>query len=239
MSRFAWLTPDLPPTDDICRVLLIPADPNWLAVVAGALIELTRESNFEEFGTATPSDCTTVFSIMFDKFSNNEGVCRVIGEIIAYAGATSPDPRWLACDGSSLVRADYADLFSIIGTTYGSADGSHFNIPDLRGRVGVHIGAAPSLSSYALGQTGGEESHTLTVAETPIHSHNDTGHTHAEGIAAPSIGAAIVGVPVPSAIPAVGATGLGFANISNAGAGGSHNNLQPYIALNYLIVALQ
>jgi len=238
-ARFAWLTPDLPPTEDICRVLLLPADATWLAVLSGALVELTDPANFEQFGTATPEDCATVFSIMFDKFSANEGVCRVIGEIITWSGNTSPNPKWKLCDGSSLVRADYPDLFAVIGTTYGAVDGTHFNIPDLQGRTGLGSGSGSGLSTYSLGQSGGEEAHTLSTAETPSHSHSDTGHTHAEGIAAPSIGAAIVGVPVPSAIPAVGATGLGFAGISSTGGNGSHNNLQPYLALNYLIVALQ
>jgi microcystin-dependent protein len=239
VARFAWLTPDLPPTEDICRVLVLPSDANWLAVLSGAIIELTNPANFEQFGSASPEDCATVFSIMFDKFSNNEGVCRVIGEIITWAGSTSPDTKWLLCDGSSLVRADYSDLFTVIGTTYGAADGTHFNLPDMRSRSPIGAGTGTGLSTYGLGSTGGEETHTLNTGETPIHSHSDTGHTHGEGSALPAVGAAIVGVPIPSAIPSPSVTGLGFASLSNTGGGGSHNNLPPYIALNYLIVALQ
>lgn len=238
-GRLRWLTPDTPPAETICRVLTIPADFDWLALVAGAIVELTNPDNFELQGSATPQDCADIFTVMFDAFSMNQGVCRVIGEIICYGGSTSPDSNWLICDGSSLVRADYPDLFAVIGTTYGAADGTHFNIPDLRGRVGIGQGPGPGLSSYALGDTGGEETHTLTTAETPSHSHSDTGHTHVEGSAIPAVGAAIVGVPIPSAVPAPSTTGIGFAAISSTGGDGSHNNLQPYLALNYLIVAAQ
>lgn len=239
MGRNAWLTPNIPPADTICRVLTLPADSNWLAIVAGALNPLIYPTSFEAFGTSPPEDTANVFRVMFDKFSNNEGVCRVIGEVITWAGSASPDPKWLLCDGASLLRADYPDLFAVIGTIYGAADGTHFNIPDLRGRVPLGVGTGPGLSSYSPGDSGGEETHTLVTSETPSHSHSDSGHTHTEGIAAPSVGAAITGVPVPSAIPAVGATGLGFAGLSSTGGDGSHNNIQPYIALSYLIVAQQ
>ena len=238
-GRFRWLTPDIAPAETICRVLTIPADFDWLALVSGAIVELTNPANFETEGTATPQDCADVFTVMFDAFSMNQGVCRVIGEIICYGGNTSPDSNWLICDGSSLVRADYPDLFAVIGTAYGAADGTHFNIPDLRGRVGIGQGSGPGLSSYALGATGGEENHTLITSETPSHTHTDVGHTHTEGSAIPAVGAAIVGVPIPSAVPTPSITGIGSANLSNTGGDGAHNNIQPYLALNYLIVALQ
>jgi microcystin-dependent protein len=120
---------------------------------------------------------------------------------------------------------------------YGSADGSHFNVPDLRGRVPVGIGTGTGLSTYSIGDTGGEETHTITSGESASHTHSDSGHSHAEGNALPAVGAAIVGVPIPSAVPSVGTTGVGFAGITSSGGDGSHNNIQPFIALTYLIVA--
>jgi len=99
-------------------------------------------------------------------------------------------------------------------------------------------GAGAGLSARSIGDAIGEETHTLTSAEVPSHSHVDSGHTHSEIVATPSIGAAITGVPVPSAIPGVGVTGLGVANLSSSGGDGAHNNIQPSLAINFLIVAL-
>jgi len=221
-----------------CRSLFFPAGVDWLAILAGAVILLSDPNNFEGFGTATPQQTADAFSETFDKFSFNQGTCRVIGEIICYAGPTSPDANWLACDGASLLRSVYPDLFAVIGTTYGAADGSHFSVPDLQSRVPLGVGTGSGLSTYALGQKAGEETHTLTVAETPSHTHTDTGHVHTEGAAAPSLGAALLGVPIPSAIPVPGVTGIGSAALSSVGGGSAHNTVQPVLALNFFIVAL-
>jgi len=235
---FEAVTPDSVPADEQCRALFIPNEPHWIAAVTGALELLTLPGAWGFGGTLTPDQAASAWVDFFDRFCFREGTCRVVGEIIPFAGNTSPDPKWLACDGSNLVRADYPDLFAVIGTIYGAADSSHFNLPDLQGRAPIMAGSGSGLSVYAFGDIGGEETHTLTVAESPSHSHSDAGHTHSEGIALPSIGAAIVGVPIPSAIPSASITGLGFASISSAGGDGAHNNLQPLIAINYLIVAL-
>lgn len=234
-----WLTPDTAPGPIAARCLLIPDAPDWLAIVAGALLPLIYAYNFEQFGTATPDETAAVFLTMFDNFSFNIGVCRVIGEIVCVASASNPNPgHWLACDGSSLLRASYPDLFTAIGTAFGAADGTHFSIPDLQGRTSVGTGTGSGLSARTLGDSFGEETHVLTTAESASHSHADGGHVHAEGIAAPALSAAIVGVPIPSAVPAVGATGLGYAALSSTGGDGAHNNMQPSLALNYYIVAL-
>lgn len=87
---------------------------------------------------------------------------------------------WLKCDGRSLSRTIYPDLFAIIGTTFGSTDGNSFNLPDCRGRVIGTIGQGTGLTNRTFGSTTGEESHTLTINEMPSHNHNitDNGHTH-------------------------------------------------------------
>lgn len=239
MARGRWLTPDTPGTGYRCRPLFIPDGDDWLAIVTGALIELIYSYNFEAYGTSTVDDTIAAFQVMFDHFSfNDKAGCRVIGEIVTFAGATSPNPNWLACDGASLLRTDYTDLFTVIGTIYGAVDGSHFNIPNVIGRVGVGAGSTGGLSPHSIGDAFGDETITLGVGSIPSHSHSDLGHSHVEGSAAPSVGAAIVGVPIPSAIPTPGVTGVGSANISATGGDGPHDNIQPSIALNYFIVAL-
>jgi microcystin-dependent protein len=161
------------------------------------------------------------------------------GNASGNGGAIQTNPgNWLPCDGASLLRSTYPDLFAAIGTTYGATDASHFTIPDLQGRVPLGAGTGSGLSPYSLGDVGGEETHTLVTTETPAHSHTDTGHSHSEIVAAPNITTIGVGAPEPTAIPGVGITGAGSANLTATGGDGAHNNLQPFVALNYYIVAL-
>jgi len=92
------------------------------------------------------------------------------GCVKMYAGSTPPS-SWLICDGGAVSRTTYADLFAVIGTTYGQGNGSTtFNVPDMRGNVVVgHNG-----STYNRGSTGGSPTHEITTAEMPIHSHTGT-----------------------------------------------------------------
>lgn len=238
-GRDRWLTPDAPASGFICRRLLIPNSLDWVDIVTGALNELTFPYNFEQSGTETPDDTAALFTAMFDRFCfDSQEECRLIGEIVTFAGSANPSANFLACDGASVLRSAYPDLFTVIGTTYGAVDGTHFNVPDLRGRAVLGVGTGSGLSTYTLGQQVGEEQHTLTTSELASHSHSDSGHVHSDGIAVPAVGAAITGVPVPSAVPGVGVTGVGNASISSTGSDAPHNNIQPSIALNYYIVAL-
>lgn len=182
------------------------------------------------------------------------------GVISVYAGASSPT-GYLMCNGSAVSRAIYAELFNVIGTTYGPGDGSTtFNVPNLTGRVPVGLQASePSFAS--LGTTGGEIEHTLTIAEMPAHVHTgttdsagihthtitDPGHSHSLPLT--SGGFADIGPAddVTQGSAYNSGTSLTGITINNNGAhvhtfttnstGGSdpHNNLQPYITLNYII----
>jgi len=233
MTRYRWLTPDTAPADFICRRLFIPNQTDWIAIVAGCLNELIYAGNFEQFGTATPDDTASVFAVMFDKFSFEGPSCKMIGEIILWSGTSAPsDTRLLLCDGSSVDSADYPDLYTLIGLTYGGTGPSDFFLPDLRGQVAIG-----QSGSHALGSTGGSETVTLSTGEMPSHTHTDVGHTHLDNNATPALGAALVGVPIPSAVPSVTVTGSGNANLTNTGGGGAHNNMQPFLTLNYYIVA--
>lgn len=103
-----------------------------------------------------------------------------IGTVIDFAGATIPSD-YLECDGSAISRTDYADLFAVLGTTWGAGDGSTtFNLPDLRGRVsiGAGTGTADGATAHALASAGGDErmqshSHPHTIkATTPKFTHS-------------------------------------------------------------------
>lgn len=219
-----YLTADSCPIDSICRAVFIPNDEAFLAIMRGALEQLTFSYNFDKFGTLEPEEMAACFQDMFDKFCFNEGICRMIGEIIAYAGPTSPDARWLPCDGSSLLRVDYPDLFNVVGVVYGSTDSSHFNLPDLRGRAVVGVGSGPGLSPRSLGDNFGEETHVLTIGELASHVHN-TGNS------------ALLGTSAPPPLDALGPNPFP-AITDSTGNDDPHNNMQPSLAINYLIVAL-
>jgi len=98
-----------------------------------------------------------------------------VGEIRLYAGGTAP-ANWALCQGQELARATYPDLDALLdaeGYPYGNGDGSTtFNLPDARGRVPVGAGAGAGLTSRALGDEGGAETHTLTEAQMPAHTHS-------------------------------------------------------------------
>lgn len=92
-----------------------------------------------------------------------------VGSMVMFAGPTAPS-GWLKCEGQQVSRLTYADLFSVIGITYGSGDGSTtFNLPNLSSRVPRGGGT--------LGQTGGSETHTLAIGNTPLHTHS-INHNH-------------------------------------------------------------
>jgi len=239
VPRNAWLTPDTPGAGYICRPLFIPNGLDWLAIVTGALNELIYDYNFEEYGTSSVADTIAAFQTMFDHFCfDDETGCRLIGEIVTFAGSASPSANFLQCDGASLLRADYPDLFAVIGTTYGSVDSAHFSIPDLRGRAPIGDGTGSGLTPRALGDSFGEEEHVLSVGELAAHSHTDSGHAHTEGTTAPTAITIGPGAPAPAAIGAPGITGTGSAALTNTGSDSPHNNMQPSLALRYFIVAL-
>jgi len=162
------------------------------------------------------------------------------GTVIQSAAINVPT-GWLNCDGSLLSRTTYPDLFSAIAYTYGGSDAS-FNLPDLRGRACIGAGQGVGLTNRALGSIGGSETHTLISDEMPSHNHGitDPGHTHTwnnglEGDDSGNGGSNAeytrTGGSVTDAILNA-TTGI---SINNTGGGGAHNNMQPFLALRFLI----
>jgi microcystin-dependent protein len=153
-----------------------------------------------------------------------------IGSVVAYAGSVAPS-GYLLCDGSAVSRSTYAKLFAIIGTTYGSGNGSTtFNVPDLRGRVAVGKNAG---SFASLGSTGGEENHTMTINEMPAHKHTTSVNSDVEP--ANITGYAAAGHSVFVGTDRVFTTKNYDSAMQTTGGGAPFNNLQPYIVLNQII----
>jgi len=159
----------------------------------------------------------------------------VVGEITIFVGSSVPS-GWAICDGSLLSRTTYASLFSYIGATYGAGDGSTtFALPDLRGRVPIGMGQGSGLSNYASGQTGGEETHTLSLSEMATHNHSAAAGTGNGTSSTPQSNYFAVS---GEGIEQFGTTANGSMNsgiTSSAGSGGSHNNMQPFFAVNFII----
>lgn len=158
------------------------------------------------------------------------------GSLMAYAGSTAPS-GWLMCNNLPVSRTTYADLFAVIGTTYGAGDGSTtFNLPDLRGRVVAGLDAMGGAASAnriggmtdGRGSTGGAAMHQLSVAEMPTHTHTQ------ESTTAYDLGTQTWGANIVSG----SAYKIGTKTAPQTGPAGSnsaHNNMQPTMLLNWII----
>lgn len=160
-----------------------------------------------------------------------------VGTILAFGGNTAPD-GFLFCDGSPVSRSTYHNLFSAIGNVWGSGDGSStFNLPDLRGRAPIGAGTGNGLTIRTIGESFGEETHQLTIAEMPSHNHDidDQGHVHT-GVLHTG-GSAFSGGITPILSDTVQSTDRAFTGIKVLKQGGSqpHNNMQPSAVVNYII----
>jgi len=146
-------------------------------------------------------------------------------------------PRgWAFCDGQILPINQNQALYSLLGTTYGGDGRTSFALPDLRGRTPIHVGASNG-TDHQLGQKSGEETHTLSANEMPQHTHVVNANTGVGTSDDPTNGfPARAAENTYGALSNAGAMGAG--TINNAGGGQAHNNMQPYLALNFCI-ALQ
>jgi microcystin-dependent protein len=140
---------------------------------------------------------------------------------------------WLKCDGRALQVSDYYFLWQVIGYSFGSNTSNDFKLPNPAGRVPGVIGAGAGLTSRSLGDTLGEETHVLTVAEMPTHNHGvtDPGHTHTYlGVNSQSAASGVDNVaensPRPTETTGSNTTGI---SINNTGGSNAHNNMQPTI----------
>lgn len=157
-----------------------------------------------------------------------------VGEIRLFAGNFAP-AGWALCQGQMLSIADHDVLFTLIGTIYGGDGQQTFALPDLRGRLPVHQGQGPGLSNRVIGEQGGTETVTLTVAQIPAHGHGLVGSSAAANLGSPA-GALLAATSVNS-YDSTGspASTLASAAIGNAGGNQPHENMGPTLTLNYII----
>ena len=182
-----------------------------------------------------------------------------IGEIRMFAGNFAPR-TWAYCDGQLLSIAQNTALFSILGTTYGGDGRTTFALPDLRGRTAIGPRNGPGLPGYRLGQKAGAPTTTLTLAQIPSHNHLTQNVAAADQHILLSKDTAVNEIPAAGDVPAAAQFGNGLSGtkvkafgpptntvngqtisgnagltVLNNGGSQSHNNMQPYTSVNYII----
>jgi microcystin-dependent protein len=157
-----------------------------------------------------------------------------VGEVRLFAGNFAPN-GWAFCDGQLVSIAENDVLFNLIGTTYGGDGQNTFALPDLRGRVPVHQGSNGQSGSYVIGESGGVESVTLSAAQMPQHTHAMLASTTP---ASSTHGAAeVLGSSATMNLYGPGAPNMAMdpSAIAPLGGGQPHENMPPYVALNYIV----
>jgi microcystin-dependent protein len=140
---------------------------------------------------------------------------------------------WALCNGQLLPINQNQALFSLLGTTYGGDGRVNFALPDLRGRVPIHVG-----NGHTLGERGGEQAHTLTVAELPGHTHAVQASTSATGGSATPNNNVFGGANNAYHAPSQALSALNALTVTTTGGGQPHLNMQPFVTLSFCI-ALQ
>jgi microcystin-dependent protein len=161
-----------------------------------------------------------------------------IAEIRIFAGNFAPR-SWAVCNGQLLPVAQNTALFSLVGTTYGGDGRTTFGLPDLQGRAPMHPGRGPGLTARRLGERTGAETANVNDAQMASHSHTARGSENAAGASAPASNyvARGGGRGVNSYLNAD--TSIGASKeLTSTGSGQAHNNMQPFLSLNF-IIALQ
>jgi len=145
-----------------------------------------------------------------------------------------PPKGWALCDGQLLPINQNQALFSLLGTTYGGDGRVNFGLPNLQGRVPIHMG-----SSHTLGERGGEQGHTLSISEIPTHTHVANATT-ASGTATTPTTTSLLGASTVQALYGTASNLQAMAPnaIANVGGSQAHLNMQPFLVLNFSI-ALQ
>jgi len=152
-----------------------------------------------------------------------------VGEIRMFGGNFAP-AGWMFCEGQLLPISEYETLFNLIGTTYGGDGQSTFALPDLRGRVPMHMG-----NGFTLAETGGFETVTLTISQIPAHSHPFL--ASADVANSPNVSNNVIGrsPQIKAFINGTPSVAMATQFLSSVGGSQPHDNLQPYLCVDFII----
>ena len=191
---------------------------DWFSwAILGAVTEMTNPNNWVGSSDEEVSYAVSEANRMLASFKVLNFNPFPVGLILPFSSDTAP-PGYLLCDGSSIAVADYPELFAVVAYSFGGS-GGNFNIPNMVNRVAVGSG-----SDFDFAATGGESEHTLSTTEIPSHSHTIP-FTVTTLVLEPGEVTALT--PIPLLTQDTGLTG----------GDGAQNNLQPFLALNYVIYA--
>jgi microcystin-dependent protein len=219
----ASTNPDIPPAAYIDYRLILPNNTDiyvtsFQIVTSDAGIEIAFSYEQDSVNRQIDHTYNTAYPII------------PVGAIIDFAGTSTP-AHYLNCNGASVLRTTYPQLFAAIGTTWGSVDANHFNLPNLNGRVTAGAGGTLPPLANTVGSTGGSATHALTIAEMPLHNHpGSTVAIATDPASADGPGTRITCNTGPGAVT-VAAQGGGTLNVS----GVAHTIVQPTAIVRKLI----
>lgn len=212
-----YVTPEATPPDSNCRRLFVPNDLHMVAAILGQVLELTEAHNWEQTTGISVAETIAIWDAIYLEFA--EGTFCMIGAIVAILNDSTPD-NMLLCDGSNFAKADYPELYDVLPAAL-IIDPDTGSVPDLRETF--VIGAGVTIVEH---DTGGSDTHTLTIAELAAHDHLYDKETY-------NIDVESVGIPDPTGVGLPASPTL----TSQTGNGDAHNNMPPYYALKYVVVA--
>jgi len=157
-----------------------------------------------------------------------------VGELRMFAGNFAP-AGWMFCDGQLLPISENETLFQLIGTTYGGDGQETFALPSLASRVPIHSGTGSDGINYQLAEQFGVESVTLTTNQLPVHSHVPIGTDNNGNQASPIGGLSAASAVAKPYNPNNASVNMGSPSMSPTGGSQPHENLQPYLCINFII----
>lgn len=224
---------DLRLNNEVCGIVTSPIEHLDTSEVNAQLTAAFNEW-FDGIKGQLSEDAAGNLQNQIDEHKADNMMHNQAGSIQVWPGSTAPE-GWLLCNGQAVSRTTYANLFSVLGTTYGQGDGSTtFNVPDLTGRVPMGTNG-----TYPLASKGGEAAHTLSEEELPavngyLEFHNIYTGTNLADAKNAFSGQKINGKYRDGGSSQTGASSYAVVNL-NFGQDGAHNNMQPYLAQHYII----